>query len=204
MLTNYQKMLLQDLTSPTSYGSPLVGWKGQTEIYRNPSRPVSPPGMGPLSPDLARTFVEETYVALKTTRTVTLYRGYETKGLQAPFGMDHPSFYQSLVSQRHPGTPDGRWWSPGRPSKSVDNLGLSDMHRAEDRDNPAVLKEWNRLDYYLEADLPSGSLVYVGRAAPQQESALYGGNKYGGGGFQFRLTDGPDRVFRSMKRHVAT
>lgn len=102
--------------------------------------------------------------------------------------MDHPSFYMNLVNQRHPGTPDGRWWSPGRPSKSIDNLRLSDMHRAEDRDNPAVLTEWNRLDYYLEADLPIGSLVYVGRAAPQQESTLYGGKRYAGGGFQFRLT----------------
>lgn len=204
MLTNYQKMLLQDLTSPTSYGAPLIGWRGQTEIYRAPTAISSPLVPGPLSPDSARTFVEESYVLLKTTRTVTLYRGYETKGLQAPFGMDHPSFFKNLVSQRHPGTPDGRWWSPGRPSKSIDNLGLSEMHRAEDRDNPAVLTEWNRLDYYLEAELPTGSLVYVGRAAPQQEGALYGGKKYAGGGFQFGLTVGPDQAFRSMRRHIAT
>ena len=203
MLTNYQKMLLQDLTSPTSYGTPLIGWKGQTEFHRAPSPPASPPTPGPLSMDLAKTFVEETYFLVRTTRTVTLYRGFETKGLQAPFGMDHPSFYKNLISQRRPGTPDGRWWSPGRPSKSIDNLGLSEMHRAEDRDNSAVLTEWNRLDYYLEADLPTGSLVYVGRAAPQQESALYGGTKYAGGGFQFRLTVGPDQAFRSMKRYVA-
>lgn len=62
----------------------------------------------------------------------------------------------------------------------------------------------NGLDYYLEADLPIGSLVYVGRAAPQQERALYGGKRYGGGGFQFRLTSPPAQAFRSMKRHVAT
>jgi hypothetical protein len=199
MLTNYQKMLLQDLTSPTSYGTPLVGWKGQFEYHRAPTAPPAPP----LSPDLAKTFVEETYFLLRTQRTVTLYRGFETKGLQAPFGMDHPSFYRNLVSQRKPGTPDGWWWSPARPSKSIDNLGFSEMHRAEDRDNPALLTEWNRLDYYLEADLPIGSLVYVGRAASQQESALYGGRKYAGGGFQFRLTAPPDQAFRSMKRHVA-
>ena len=159
MLTNYQKLLLQDVTSPTSYGTPLIGWKGQLEFHRAPSAPVSLLAPGPISPDLVRTFVEESYFLLKTTRTVTLYRWYETKGLQAPFGMDHPSFYRNLISQRHPGTPDGRWWSPGRPSKSIDNLGLSEMHRAEDRDNPAVLTEWNRLDYYLEADLPIGSLL---------------------------------------------
>lgn len=204
MLTNYQKMLLQDLTSPTSYGTPLIGWKGQTEFHRAPSPPASPPAPGPLSMDLAKTFVEETYFLVRTTRAITLYRGFETKGLQAPFGMDHPSFYKNLISQRRPGTPDGKWWSPGRPSKSIDSLGLSEMHRAEDRDNSAVLTEWNRLDYYLEADLPTGSLVYVGRAAPQQESALYGGKKYAGGGFQFRLTVGPDQAFRSMKRYVAT
>ena len=200
MLSNYQKMLLQDLTSPTSYGTPLIGWKGQFEFHRAPAAPPAPP----LSPDYARTFVEETYFLLRTQRTVTLYRGFETKGLQAPFGVDHPSFFRNLVGQRKPGTPDGWWWSPGRPSKSIDNLGLSEMHRAEDRDNPAVLTEWNRLDYYLEADLPIGSLVYVGRAAPQQESALYGGKKYAGGGFQFRLTAPPDQAFQSMKRHVAT
>jgi hypothetical protein len=199
MLTNYQKMLLQDLTSPTSYGTPLIGWKGQFEFHRAPTAPPAPP----LSPDYARTFVEETYFLLRTQRTVTLYRGFETKGLQAPFGMDHPSFFRNLVSQRKPGTPDGWWWSPARPSKSIDNLGLSDIHRAEDRDNPAVLTEWNRLDYYLEADLPIGSLVYVGRAAPRQEGALYGGKRYAGGGFQFRLTAAPDQAFRSMKRHVA-
>jgi len=200
MLSNYQKTLLNDLTSRTSYGMPLIGWRGQVSFYKAPTAPLIPGSLG----DLAKTFVEETYFLLRTQRIVTVYRGFETKGLQAPFGMDHPSFVRGLVSQRKPGTPDGWWWSSTRPSKSIDSLGLSDMHRSEDRDNPAVLLEWNRLDYYLEADLPVGSLVYVGRAAPQQESALYGGKRYGGGGIQFRLTVPPEQAFRSMKRYTTT
>jgi hypothetical protein len=47
-----------------------------------------------------------------------------------------------------------------------------------------------------------GSIVYVGRAAPQQKSALYGGKRHGDGGFQFRLTVPPEQVFRSMKRYT--
>ena len=78
------------------------------------------------------------------------------------------------------------------------------MHRSEHRDSAAIKLEWNRIDYYLQSDLPLGALVYVGRAAPQQESALYGGKKYGGGAIQFRLTVSPERAFRSMKRYVAS
>jgi len=77
---------------------------------------------------------------------------------------------------------------------SIDDLKLSSMHRVEDRANSAIKLEWNRLDFYLEADLPAGSLIYVGRAAPQQESAAYGGKRYGGGGYQFRLTASPQHV----------
>ena len=201
MLTNYQKDLLGDLNQPTTYGKPAVAWKNQTEIFRNPSIPVR---LGSLPANLALTFVEETYALVKLERAVPVYRGYETAGLTAPYGKDHQSFVQGLIATRKPSTPDGRWWSPSRPSKSIDNLGLSAMHREEDRDNPAITREWNRLDYFLEGDLPVGAWVYVGRAAPQQEKAAFGGKTYGGGAFQFRLTEDPERAFRSLKRYNAS
>jgi hypothetical protein len=59
------------------------------------------------------------------------------------------------------------------------------------------------MDTWIEAELAAGSLVYVGRAAPQQETAAYGGGKLGGGDFQFRLTQPPDLTFTSMTRHSA-
>jgi hypothetical protein len=77
------------------------------------------------------------------------------------------------------------------------------MHRVEDRSNAAVTRKWNRLDYYLEAELPTGTLVYVGRAAPQQEQALYGSGQYNGGSIQFRLTKPPHETFLWMKRYKA-
>jgi hypothetical protein len=201
MLTNYQKDLIADLNQPRSYGKPIAVWKGRTEILRTSAVLTH---LGPLTPDLAFTFIEETYALVKLQGAISVYRGYETAGLTAPYGMDHPSFIHGLVAGRRPGTPDGLWWSPARPSKSIDNLGLSAMHRAEDRANSAVKLEWNRLDYYLEGELPLGAMVYVGRAAPQQDSALYGGQSYGGGAFQFRLTEPPERAFRWLKRYAAS
>ena len=56
MLTNYQKMLVDDLSGPDSYGRPLVGWKRQTEFLRNVGAPIKP---GALDLDLAGTFVQE-------------------------------------------------------------------------------------------------------------------------------------------------
>jgi hypothetical protein len=41
MLTNYQQMLLQDLTSPTSYGPPFIGWKGQVPFHRAAHAPAT-------------------------------------------------------------------------------------------------------------------------------------------------------------------
>jgi hypothetical protein len=201
MLTHFQKMLMDDLQSPDSYGTPLVGWSRQTEFFKNPAAPANP---GFLIQDLASTFVEATYVLLRTRRPVRIYRGYETAGLTAPFGMDHPSYLQNLVTQRRPGTPDGRWWTPARPSLEIDQLGLSDMHRSEPRDSSAIKLEWNRLDFYLESELPIGSTIYVGRAAPQQEKAAYGQKKYGGGGMQFRLNGDPAAILSWMKRYAAS
>jgi hypothetical protein len=201
LLTNYQKMLVQDMSGPNSYGTPLAGWKGQAEFFKNPSAPPQP---GALAPNLASTFIEDVYLLVRLQRAVRVYRGFETTGLKAPFGMDHPSFIQGLVAQRKPGTPDGWWWTPARPSMAIDNMRLPDMHRSEHRDSAAIKLEWNRIDYYLESELSAGALVYVGRAAPQQEGALYGGKKYGGGGIQFRLIEPPEKAFRWMRRYAAS
>jgi hypothetical protein len=201
MLTNYQQMLITDLTGPNSYGTPLVAWKGQTEFFRAVAAPPQP---GALPPDLAGTFVDTVYILLRTARTVRVYRGFETLGLKAPFGVDHPSFIQGLLSHRNPGKPDGLWWTPARPSMAIDNMRMSDMHRAEHRDGAAIKLEWNRIDFYLEGDLPAGVLVYVGRAAPQQESVAYGGKAYGGGAFQFRLTAPPQQILKFLKQYAAS
>jgi hypothetical protein len=201
MLTNYQKMLIGDLSGANSYGTPLVGWKRQLEFLRNAGAPPQP---GALDANLASAFVEDVYVLLRTGRVVQVYRGFEVAGLKAPFGMDHPSFIQGLLAQRKPGTPDGLWWTPARPSMAIDNMRLPDIHRSEHRDSAAIKLEWNRIDFYLQSELPAGALIYVGRAAPQQESALYGGKRYGGGGVQFRLTTSPEKAFQLMRRYVAS
>ena len=199
MSTPYQRTLLEDVGGPTGYGSVLIGWKGPQEFFRSGASGT----VGtPLPPDLALTFVEQIYVLLRTSRKIGIYRGYETAGLDAPFGKEHPSYMRNLLTQRKPGKPDGLWWAPSRPSMEIDNLKLPDMHRAEHRSNSAIKLEWNRLDYYLESELPVGYLVYVGRAAPQQESAAYGGKRLGGGGFQFRLTQAPETL-PWMKRYRA-
>ena len=85
----------------------------------------------------------------------------------------------------------------------IDNLKLADLHRAEHRANSSIKLEWNRLDYYLESELPVGSFVYAGRAAAQQESGAYGGKLLGVGAFQFRLTKPPDQALPWMKRYQA-
>jgi len=191
---------LQDRQGRSSYGTPLVGWKEQTELFRANVAPAHP---GPLPLSLTGTFIQHTYFLVRTTRPVTVFRGYEAEGLKAPFGLDHPSFFRGLVSNRNPGKPDGRWWTPARPTLSIEDLHLSDMHRVAPRSGAAVAKEWNRLDYWIEAELLPSALIYVGRASPQQEQAAYGGGKYGGGDFQFRLTESPEAAFRWMKRYAA-
>jgi hypothetical protein len=199
VLTKYQRMMLEDLSEPNSYGQPLIGWIGHIEFYRRPEAPTQPTA---LTVDLAETFVDQVYFLVSIQRIVRVYRGFETAGLRAPYGEDHPSFIHGLVQSRCPGTHDGLWWTPARPSKSVDRLHLSEMHRAEDRTNSAVTLTWNRLDFYLEAELRPGSLVYVGRTAPQQERALYGSGWYSGGAMQFRITVAPQQAFLWMKRYA--
>jgi hypothetical protein len=190
--------LLQDLTHPNTYGKPLIGWKNVIEFYRDRLAPPYPP----LINKLAETFVEHVYFLLRTTRRVTVYRGYETPGLRAPYGKDHPTYWHGLIADRQPATPDGRWWSPSRPSLVIDDLKLSSMHRSDVRDGLAISREFGRLDYWLEADLPLNAPIYVGRAGPLQESKLYGGQRLGRT-MQFRLTQPPEQAFSWMKRYAS-
>jgi hypothetical protein len=199
-MTDYQKDLLSTVSGPDGYGDALAAWKGQKEIQR----PVAGVTLGPLPAAMASAFVDETYVLVKLRRYVTVYRGYETANLKAPLGVDHPSFYLGLLSSRFPGKPDGMWWSPARPSLSIDNLGLSSLHRADDRDRLAIKLEWNRLDFYIEGRLAPGTLVYAGRTAPQQDVAAYGGNRYGGAAMQFRLTAPSAQVVQHITTYKAS
>lgn len=200
MDSSFQKMMIEDLTGPNGYGRILIGWTGQSEFVKDANQPIL---LGSLPKELADTFVDRTYFLLSTQRPVTLYRGFETGGLTAPFGRDHPSFILQVLAERKPAIPDGYWWSSRRPSASIDALRLADLHRGEDRDSLAITMKMNRLDYYVEGSLPRGSLVYVGRAAPQQEDALYGRQLYSGGGLQFRLPLAPSRMLRDFKSYSA-
>src|SRR5580658_467950 len=200
MPTPYQQLLLKDVGGPHGYGTPLAGWKGQQQFFTGSPDPIR---LTALSSELAQTFVEWIYILVRTKRAISIYRGYETAGLEALFRRDHPSFLRNLLSQRRPGRPDGLWWIPTRPRMAIDNLRLASMHREQHRADAGIKLEWNRLDYYLESELPSGALIYGGRAAPQQENAAYGAHRYGGCGYQFRLTDSPERVLRWMKRYAA-
>jgi len=197
MLSSFQRDLLGDLQQEGTYGTPLIGWCGQKEIFRSSGAPTH---VGALTAQLSNTFVEETYFLVRTIRAVRVYRGYETQGLTAPYGRDISA---SLVASRTPGTPDGLWWTPARPTLAIENMGLPSEARETVRAGTAIIKEWNRLDYYLEAELKPFAYVYVGRACPQQEKAIYGGRTYRGGNFQFRLTEKPETAFSSMQRYAA-
>ena len=74
----------------------------------------------------------------------------------------------------------GGWWSPLRPSTEIDGLQLEGMHRRS-RHNLAIKSEWNRMDEILEAEIRPGTVLVVGRAAPQFEPA----RRFGGGAIQF-------------------
>jgi hypothetical protein len=190
MLDNFQNMMIDDFGGKNGYGRIVAGWKGQAELVRECKGPLP---LGPLGAH-AKDFVDGVYFLISTGRSIILYRGFETFGLQAPFGKDHPSFIMNLIASRNPGRPDGFWWSPRRPSASIDRLRLSDLNRGEDRDALAIRKSFNRLDYYLQGELPIGSLVYVGRAAKLREDALFGSENYSGGGIQFRLPWNPHTI----------
>ena len=200
MLTPYQQGLLSDLRAPFSYGMPLIGWKDAQVIFRGDG---ALPAIGALEPNHWSCFIQNTYFLLRVKRPVSVYRGYETAAVKAPYGVDHPSYYLNLVKNRNPATPDGRWWSPARPTLAIDNVGASSGERSSVRAGSAITKEWNRLDYWIEAELPVSAFVYVGRASAQQDKLAYGGTKYGGGDYQFRLREEPETVFRWMKRYAA-
>jgi len=146
MLTDLQQQMLTDFGDSYGYGRVLVGWNGQTEIFKDPAGPPLLPG--PLDRRLAGTFIQQSYFLVSTQRPIKLYRGFESAGLSAPFGKDHPSYILGLVAKRDPGRPDRQWWMPKRPSISIDNLGLPDLHRGEDRADAAILREWNGCGYF--------------------------------------------------------
>ena len=54
-MTDFAKSLFEDLTHPGSYGTPLLGWRNQTEIFRAPGAPPA----GALPPTLPDTFIEK-------------------------------------------------------------------------------------------------------------------------------------------------
>lgn len=166
------------------YGHVLAAWRGQTQIFQA-TRVARPPA--PLPPALARCFTDGVYALVELDRSQRVYRFFETQGLRAPYGRDHPSFVRMLVQQRHPSRPDGLWWTPRRPALEIDNLAVASLHRGDERRALAVSREWGRFDYCVEALIAPGMQVYVGRTAPQQESAMYGGQHYAGGAIQFRL-----------------
>ena len=149
MLTPYQQMLLKDMSEPEGYGTPLAGWKGQQQFFTGPP---SPARLTALTSDLAQTFVEGVYFLLRTKRKISIYRGYETEGLEAPFGRDHASFLRNIVSQRRPGTPDGLWWTPARPSPGIDNLSWAAARIAKTSSDAAIKLEWSRPDFILRAN----------------------------------------------------
>lgn len=199
MLDTFQKTMMADFGGENGYGTILAGWKGQSEFVRESKGPLP---LGPLGGP-AKDFVDSVYFLISTRRAITLYRGFETAGLQAPFGKDHPSFVMKLIAHRSPSRPEGNWWSPRRPSASIDRLRLSDLHRSEDRDSLAIGKSFNRLDYYLQAELPQSSLAYVGRAAKLREDALFGSESYSGGGVQFFLPADPFQMLDRFRIYRA-
>ena len=62
-----------------------------------PDRVLPGPPHGAPSAPLTLTFVEQFYLLLSIQRVVHVYRGFETAGLRAPYGTDHPSFIADLV-----------------------------------------------------------------------------------------------------------
>ena len=76
------------------------------------------------------------------------------------------------------------------------------MHRETDRNNVAVTRGFNRLDYYLEGTLQPGSAIYVGRATRQQEEAAFGGKNYPGGAIQF-FVENPTNQITVSRTHQA-
>jgi hypothetical protein len=198
--TEYQQSLAQDLVVGFQGTlAPLVGWKGLTEFFRSVAAPPLP---GALEKKGYAAFIKETYFLVRNTRPLTVYRGYEAAKLVAPYGKDDASYLLGLVPKRKASDPDGLWWTSARPALAIEDMGLSSMHREAPRAGSAIKKEWNRLDYYIEAELGVGALSYFGRAAPQQDEAAYGGRTYGGGDFQFLLTQRPELAFRWMKRYA--
>ena len=74
------------------YGNIAGRLNGPAEFLKTPGAALRP---GALARNLASTFKEKVYILVKLQRAVRVYRGFETAGLQAPFGRDHPSFIKA-------------------------------------------------------------------------------------------------------------
>jgi hypothetical protein len=185
------------------YGSLLRAWEGAREIG---SAPV-PVFHGPLPMHDARKFTLSVHSLLRIERPVVVYRFYETAGLLAPFGQDHPSYVSGAVRRRVPAGKLGGWWSPRRPSLMIDGLGHSSDQRQEDRRVLGVNREWNRFDTCVEATLVPGSLVFAGRTAPQAEDRAFETDQgrtifHRGGTMQFLLVRDHSSVEVRREYHI--
>ena len=191
MLTSRE--LIEDCAG---YGTVLRAWTLDREIMSSQSTPNPHPALGI---DDAQKFVQSTYAIIQTKTPRVVYRFYETADLRAPYGEDHPSAKNGMAQKRAPAKMLGGWWSPFRPSLLIDGLGYSSVHKAEVRFNIAVAKEWNRMDYCVEAVLRENSFVYAGRVASQYENRAFETDEgrtilYGGGAMQFLLVRGASHI----------
>jgi hypothetical protein len=150
------------------YGVPefledVAGYGDVLDAYRGTTRVATRAGPVPL-PQLdkgdAKAFLQGMYALVKVRPGIRIYRWFD----------DGEGRFL------------GRWWSPRRPGVEIDGLLLSSLHHRS-RHELAIKHEWNYMNQVLEAELRPGTLVAVGRAAPQSDSA----QALGGGAIQFLI-----------------
>jgi hypothetical protein len=146
------------------YGLVISLAKGQFRINAA-GRPNSDRVMSHAAPllkaEIAKSFLNDMYAFVRTTRQITLYRFYG-ESAQAD---------AALL---------GAFWTPARPSLRVDRLGYESIHDTL-RSELSLKRAWNPMKHVVEADLASGAHIYIGRVAPQSEVAV----RLGGGAMQF-------------------
>jgi len=108
-------------------------------------------------------FLQRLYALVKVKADTRIYRGLDDR--------IRDDDYEMLP---------GRWWSPRRPSAEIDDLGLESLH-LRSRHELAVKPSWNDMNFVFEAVVRPGTLMVIGRAAPQTEN----GRRFGGGAVQF-------------------
>lgn len=197
-----------DILALRGYGKLLIGWKNGREVWRDPS---AGRGHGPASAYDAQKFLHGTYGLVETQRPISIYRFAEKRektdpNIRAPYGSAHASYQAGLAVKRNPSAVIGAWWSPTRPALLIDDLGYDSSHARDTRSQLAVLKEWNRFDFCVQATLQPGSLIYAGRTAPQSEDAAFEGRPmpYPGGGIQFLRVPGSTSVLLKRLYFIGT